>query len=189
MKHTVTELHDPSEPVLFSDCIMGNYMYELGFGNFMAESSTLSENNQQSEICNVTAISPNCSLKETISDVNNVNNVNIIESKVIVHSPIWTLYFDGAKSKEGAGAGCLLVDPQGNKTCIACRMEFSCTNNTVEYEALIQGLKKAIDLGIKELIVFGDSKITVRQVRNSIHCLSEHLQSYQREVWNLISHF
>ena len=33
MKHTVTELHDPSEPVLFSDCIMGNYMYELGFGN------------------------------------------------------------------------------------------------------------------------------------------------------------
>ena len=81
------------------------------------------------------------------------------------------------------------MDPQGNKTCIACRMEFSCTNNTVEYEALIQGLKKAIDLGIKELIVYGDSEIIVRQVRNSIHCISEHLQSYQREVWSLISHF
>ena len=68
-------------------------------------------------------------------------------------------------------------------------MEFNCTNNTVEYEALIQGLKKAIDLGIKELIVYDDSEIIVRHVRNSIHCLSEHLQSYQREVWNLISHF
>ena len=145
MKHTVTELHDPSEPVLFSDCIMGNYMYELGFGNFKAEHSTFSENKQQSEIRNVTSISPDSSFKETINDVNNLNIVNIIESKVVVNSSTWTLYFDGAKSKEGAGAGFLLVDPQGNKTCIACRMEFNCTNNTVEYEALIQGLKKAID--------------------------------------------
>ena len=94
---------------------------------------------------------------------------------MIVYSSIWTLYFDGAKSKEGAGAGCLLVDPQGNKTCIACRMEFNCTNNTMEYEALIQGLKKAIDLDIKELIAYGDSEIIVRQVRNSIHCLYQHL--------------
>ena len=92
-----------------------------------------------------------------------------------MHSSIWTLYFNGDKYKEGVGAGCLLVDPQGNKTYIACRLEFNCTNNTVEYEALIQGLKKAIDLGIKELIVYGDSEIIVRQVRNSIHCLSEHL--------------
>ena len=137
-------------------------MYELGFGNFKDENSAFSENKQQFEIRNVTSISPNSSFKETINDVDNINIVNIIETKVIVHSPIWTLYFDGAKSKEGAGAGCLLVEPQGNKTCIACRMEFSCTNNTVEYEALIQGLKKAIDLGIKELIVNGDSEIIVR---------------------------
>ena len=178
MKHTVTELHDPSEPVLYSNCIMGNYMYELGFGNFRAENSAFSENKQQHEICNVTFVSPNSSLKETINDVDNFNIVNIVESKVVVHSSVWTLYFDGAKSKEGAGSGCLLVDPQGNKTCIACRLEFNCTKNTVEYEALIQGLKKAIDLGIKELIVYGDPEIIVRQVRNSIHCLSEHLQSY-----------
>ena len=82
----------------------------------------------------MTSISPNSSLKETINDIDSLNIVNIIESKVVVHSSIWTLYFDGANSK-GAGAGCLLVDPQGNKTYIACRMEFSCTNNTVEYEA------------------------------------------------------
>ena len=48
MKHTVTELHDPSEPVLFSDSIMGNYMYELGFGNFKSENSVFSKNKQES---------------------------------------------------------------------------------------------------------------------------------------------
>ena len=59
----------------------------------------------------------------------------------------------------------------------------------MEYEALIQGLKKAIDLDIKVLIAYCDSEIIVRQVRNSIHFLFEHLQNYQREEWNLISHF
>ena len=66
-------------------------MYELGFGNFKAENSSLSENKQQSEISNVTSVSPNSSFKETINDVDNLNVVNIIESKVVVNSPTWTL--------------------------------------------------------------------------------------------------
>ena len=44
MKHTVLELHDPSEPILFSDSIMGNYMYELGFGNFKSKNYVFSNN-------------------------------------------------------------------------------------------------------------------------------------------------
>ena len=59
----------------------------------------------------------------------------------------------------------------------------------MEYEALIQGLKKMIDLDIKVLVAYGDFEIIVRQVCNSIHCIFENLQNYQREVWNLISHF
>jgi hypothetical protein len=42
---------------------------------------------------------------------------------------------------------------------------------------------------IQNLIVFGDSEIVVRQVRNSIHCLTPHLKCYQNEVWNLINKF
>jgi ribonuclease HI len=48
------------------------------------------------------------------------------------------------------------------KTLISCHLEFECTNNIVEYEALVQGLKKAIDLKVKCLRVFGDSEIIVR---------------------------
>jgi ribonuclease HI len=72
---------------------------------------------------------------------------------------------------------------------IACRLEFPCTNNTVEYEALVQGLRKAIDLKEEKIKVFGDSEIIVRQVRNTIHCLSSHLKNYQSEVWELIKSF
>jgi hypothetical protein len=53
----------------------------------------------------------------------------------------------------------------------------------------VQGLKKAIDLGVKELKVFGDSEIIVRQVRNTIHCNSPHLKNYQQEVHRLIERF
>eukprot|EP00253_Pinus_taeda_P032759 PITA_32759 len=44
-----------------------------------------------------------------------------------------------------------------------CRLKFDCINNTAEYEALVQGLYKAIRLDIKYLQVFGDSEIVIRQ--------------------------
>ena len=59
-------------------------------------------------------------------------------------------------------------------------------NNTVEYKALIQGLKKAIEFKVRNLKVFGDSDIIVKQVRNTIHFLSPHLKGYQNELWGLI---
>jgi hypothetical protein len=44
-------------------------------------------------------------------------------------------------------------------------------------------------MDVRNLMVFSDSEIVVRQVRKSIHCLSPHLRSYQTEVWNLIQKF
>ena len=75
----------------------------------------------------------------------------------IDEAQIWSLYFDRSKSKEGASVGCVLINPAGNKTFIACRLEFECTNNTTEYEALLQGLKKSLDMDVINLMVFVDS--------------------------------
>ena len=72
---------------------------------------------------------------------------------------------------------------------IASRLEFECTNNVVEYESLVQGPKKALDLRAKCIEVFRDTQIVSRQVRNSINCTSNHLKNSQREVWDLISKF
>eukprot|EP00253_Pinus_taeda_P009467 PITA_09467 len=47
---------------------------------------------------------------------------------------------------------------------LTCKLEFDCTNNTAEYEALVRGLYKEIGLNIKYLQVFGDSEIVVKQV-------------------------
>jgi ribonuclease HI len=45
---------------------------------------------------------------------------------------------------------------------IACRLEFDCTNNVAEYGALIQGLRKTIDMKIKAIRVVGDSEIVTK---------------------------
>ena len=79
-------------------------------------------------------------------------------------SDFWTLFFDGSKNLAGLGAGCVLIDPKKNKHFLSCRLEFECTNNTAEYEALVQGLRKAIELKAENLRVFGDSEIIVKQI-------------------------
>jgi ribonuclease HI len=59
---------------------------------------------------------------------------------------MWNLFFDGSKSLEGAGVGYILKYTGGKKTLIACRLEFQCTHNAAKYEALLQELRKEIDL-------------------------------------------
>ena len=48
---------------------------------------------------------------------------------------------------------------------LSCRLEFECTNNTAEYEALVQGLYKAISLKVQYLKVFGDYEIIIKPTK------------------------
>ena len=77
----------------------------------------------------------------------------------------WIMYLDGAFSLQGAGAGVLLVAPTREHLKYVIQMHFPremSTNNTVEYEELLAGLRIAADLGVKKLIVRGDSQLIVR---------------------------
>ena len=58
------------------------------------------------------------------------------------------MYFDGSSSKEGAGAGVVLISPGGEAVILMYKLEFTNTNNTAEYEALLLGLRDAKYLGI-----------------------------------------
>ena len=43
-------------------------------------------------------------------------------------------------------------------------LEFKATNNMAEYEALIFGLTQALSLGVRQLLVKGDSQLIIKQV-------------------------
>jgi hypothetical protein len=60
----------------------------------------------------------------------------------------WTMYFDGWVMKEGAGVGLVFISPLGVHLENMVRLHFPTSNNTAEYEALINGLRVAVELGI-----------------------------------------
>ena len=57
------------------------------------------------------------------------------------------MYFDGSIMAPGSGAGVVLISLDGSRLCYTIRLHFSASNNAVEYEALINGLRIAIELG------------------------------------------
>ena len=59
----------------------------------------------------------------------------------------------------------LLIAPTEEHLKYVIQMHFPrevSTNNTTEYEVLLVGLRIAVELGIKKLIVRGDSQLVVR---------------------------
>ena len=70
-----------------------------------------------------------------------------------VDQEYWTMYFDGSLMKRGIGVGLVFVSPLGICMKYAVRLHFPTSNNVAEYEALINVLCIAIELGIRWLDV------------------------------------
>jgi ribonuclease HI len=95
-------------------------------------------------------------------------------------SSVWTMYFDGSKRVQGAGAGVVLISPQGNKLKYMLRMSFPQTsNNEAEYEALLHGMKMAKACGATRLKIFGDSNLVVQQMMNKCDAINDNMTTYR----------
>ena len=96
----------------------------------------------------------------------------------------WTMYFDGSKRKEGAGAGVVLVSPKGDRMMYALWMNWKdASNNEAVYEALIHGMKMAKICGATRIMIYGDSNLVVQQTMKECDAPSENMAAY-RELYN-----
>jgi hypothetical protein len=82
----------------------------------------------------------------------------------VVHESSWLIYCDGAWGTIGAGAVAILTSHSGIKLHYAVRLQFNneadkCTNNIVEYEAILLGLRKLRVIGVERCILCTDSKV------------------------------
>nr|AAP53313.2 transposon protein, putative, unclassified [Oryza sativa Japonica Group] len=102
-----------------------------------------------------------------------------------VDNETWTMAFDGALNNQGAGAGFILTSPSGDQFKHAIHLNFRATNNTAEYEGLLAGIKAAAALGVRRLIVKGDSELVANQVHKDYKCSSPELSKYLAEVRKL----
>ena len=98
-------------------------------------------------------------------------------------------YFDGSACKEGQGVGVVLVSPSDTCFELSSRLEYFCTNNQAEYEALLFGLEVLESIGVKHVEAFGDSLLIVQQVSGKFQCLDGSLNAYLDKCLDVISNF
>jgi ribonuclease HI len=99
------------------------------------------------------------------------------------------MYFDGSLMKTGAGAGLLFVSPLGKHLRYVIRLHFLASNNVAEYEALVNGLHIAIELGVRCLDARGDSQLVIDQVMKNSHCRDRRMEAYCDEARRLEDKF
>jgi ribonuclease HI len=106
---------------------------------------------------------------------------------------LWVMHFDDAFNLPGAGARAVLTSPSGDKLLYAVQLcfrpEHKVSNNIVEYEGLLAGLRAANALGIKRLIVKGDSQLVVNFSNKSYTPKDEHMAAYLEELQKMEKRF
>jgi ribonuclease HI len=107
----------------------------------------------------------------------------------IFTEPHWMLFYDGSIGQQAGRAGVILIDPSGDQVKYMVHLEFKATNNMAEYEALIFGLSVALSLGIRQLLMKGDSQLIIKQVRGECRCNEPRLAAYLLHVRKLEKDF
>ncbi|XP_071912457.1 uncharacterized protein [Coffea arabica] len=86
------------------------------------------------------------------------------DEEVFMVESSWSMYFDGAAHRDGAGAGVIFYTPEADILPYSFTLTRRCSNNVAEYQALILGLETAVDMKQLQLRVYGDSKLVVNQL-------------------------
>ena len=66
--------------------------------------------------------------------------------------------------------------------CYVVRLHFPASKNMAEYEAILSGLRIAIELGIKRLDMRGDSQLVIDQVMKESSCHDSRMEAYCNAV-------
>jgi ATP-dependent DNA helicase PIF1 len=100
------------------------------------------------------------------------------------------LYFDGkAQPNPGSGsAAACLYNNDAIVFKVGKYLEYT-TNNQAEYLGLIVGLKKCVELGIKDLSVKGDSNLVIKQCSGLWKTKDSNIIALHKEVEDLKKHF
>jgi len=99
------------------------------------------------------------------------------------------MYFDGSLKLGGASTGVLFISLDGKQVKYVLQILWQAMNNEAEYKVLIHGLWVAISLGIKRLLVYGDSVVVVNQVNKDWDCTKDNMDAYCAKVRKLEKHF
>ena len=87
---------------------------------------------------------------------------------------------DSSLAQKRAGVGVVITNPDGEILKYGVQLRFPATNNEVEYEGILTGLRLGKALGVKNLLIRSDSKLVVEQIKGEYEAKEERMQKYLR---------
>ena len=99
------------------------------------------------------------------------------------------MFIDGASSAMGAGAGIVIITPEGIRSEHSFRLGFKASNNETEYKALISGLKTAFEFGARDVEVYSDLRLVVNQVQGSFEARDSRMKEYLKVAKQIMAKF
>jgi ribonuclease HI len=82
------------------------------------------------------------------------------------------------RASKGLAWGVLLLTLDWEQFKYMVHLEFKAANNMAEYEALIFELSTALSLGVRQVLVKGDSQLIIKQVKGECCCNNPQLAAY-----------
>nr|GEU82467.1 reverse transcriptase domain-containing protein [Tanacetum cinerariifolium] len=101
----------------------------------------------------------------------------------------WILFTDGSSCIDGYGAGLILTNPEGMELTYALKFRFDATNKEAGYEALIDGLRIAEQMGVNNLQANVDSRLMAYQVIRTYIAKGPGMIKYLEKVGTLTRTF
>ncbi|HVL13772.1 MAG TPA: ribonuclease HI family protein [Gemmata sp.] len=101
-----------------------------------------------------------------------------------------TMHIDGAaRGNPGPAAYAVVLQRPGLPVVEEAQPIGKATNNVAEYTALVEGLQLAAELGVKQLAVFSDSELMVKQMKGEYRVKHEDLRPLYEEAKQLAAGF
>ena len=92
----------------------------------------------------------------------------------------------GARGNPGPAAAAFVLEAEDGTVLEARGTAIGvATNNVAEYRALVDGLRRASELGVSELEVVSDSELIVKQMRGEYRVKNDALRVLHREASTL----
>ena len=101
----------------------------------------------------------------------------------------WTIRTDGSLAQKRGEVGVFIITPDREMLKYGVQLKFPTTNNEVEYEGILTGLRVRKALEAKNLLLQSDSMLVIGQIKKEYEAKEERMQKYLKLTKRLTQEF